>query len=359
MRRVRQLAPLLGTVAVVYAALLAPAQNADTGTVTGHVYCADTQKPARFANVRLEPVDSASNSGDSRAMFQRNFGGRGGFATTDSDGSFRMTGVSPGDYYADVMMPGYIQPLRGMLSDTANLSQADRDRITAQLTRVSVAANQTANVQVMIYRGAAINGTVSFDDSAPAAGVSVQALMLPAGSAASQATASTQQASFAGFARTDDRGQFRLTGLADGTYILSASPRSIFPIYYGNTIERSHAKKIELHAGDEATGADIQIPAAGMHRVSGVVTSQQDGHPLPRASVQLRLSSGDNGTISATTAADGTFTFNAVPDGKFTVLILNAYDPTTHAGYTSDGQALEVSGADVNDLVVNATARNQ
>jgi hypothetical protein len=345
MRRLRQFAPLLCTVAIIYAALFAHAQNADGGTVTGHVYCADTQKPARFANIRLQSVDAQ--------------GGRagGGFATTGSDGSFRITGVAPGDYYADVMMPGYIQPLRGMLSDTASLSQADRDRIAAQLTRVSLAANQTANVQIMIYRGATINGTVSFDDSAPAAGVSVQALMLPAGSAVSQTTASTQQASFAGFARTDDRGQFRITGLTDGAYIVSAAPRSIFPIYYGNTIERSHARVIDVHAGEEATGADIQIPAAGMHRVSGAVTSQQDGHPLSRASVQLRLSSGDNGTISATTAADGTFTFNAVPDGKFTVLVLNAYDPTTHAGYTSAGQALEVSGADVNDLVVSATPR--
>lgn len=359
MRTSWQSASLLCAAAIVGAGSPSLAQSADTGTVTGHVYCADTQKPARFANLRLEPVDSASNSGDSRVMFQRNFGGRGGFATTDSDGAFRITGVAPGDYYADVMMPGYIQPLRGMLNDTANLSQADRDRITTQLTRVNVAANQTANVQVMIYRGATINGTVSFDDSSPAAGVSVQALILPASSGGAPNTTNTQQGSFAGFTRTDDRGQFRITGLADGTYIVFASPRSIFPIYYGNTIERSHAKKLDLHAGDEATGADIQIPAGGMHRVSGVVTSQQDGHPLPRASVQLRLSSGDNGTISATTASDGTFTFNAVPDGKFTVLILNAYDPTTHAGYTSAGQALEVSGADVNDLVVNATARNQ
>jgi hypothetical protein len=345
MRRLRQLAPLLCTVAIVYVALLGHAQNADSGTVTGHVYCADTQKPARFANIRLQSVEAQ--------------GGRfgGGFATTGSDGSFRITGVAPGEYYADVMMPGYIQPLRGMLNEMANLAQADRDRIAAQLTRVSVTANQIANVQIMIYRGGTINGTVSFDDSAPAAGVAVQALVLPSGSAGSQTTAGTQQASFAGFTRTDDRGQFRLTGLADGTYIVFAAPRSIFPIYYGNTIERSHAKKLEVHAGDEATGADIQIPAAGMHRVSGVVTSQQDGHPLSRASVQLRLSSGDNGTISATTASDGTFTFNAVPDGKFTLLILNAYDPISHAEYASGGQALEVSGADVTDLVVNATPR--
>jgi hypothetical protein len=343
MRGHRHFAPLLCT-AILLVAFFAHAQG-DTGIVTGHVYCADTQKPARFANIRLESLDSQAGR----------FGG--GFATTGSDGAFRITGVAPGEYYADVMMPGYIQPLRGMLNDMASLSQADRDRITAQLTRVSVSANQTANVQVMIYHGGTINGTVNFDDGGPAAGVAVQALILPANAAGSQTISNTQQATFVAFTRTDDRGQFRLTGLTDGTYIVLAAPRSIFPIYYGNTIERSHAKKLDVHAGDEATGADIQIPVVGMHRVSGIVTSQQDGHPLARASVQLRLSSGDNGTISAMTASDGSFTFNAVPDGQFTVLVLNAYDPTTHAGYASTGQAVEVSGTDVTDVVVNATPR--
>jgi hypothetical protein len=339
-------ASLLCMVIVVLAALALLAQYSDTGTVTGHVYCADTQKPARFANVRLQPVDAQGGR----------FGSRGGFATTGSDGSFRMTGVSPGDYYADVMMPGYVQPLRGM-RDLQNMAAADRDRISAQLTRVSVAANQAANVQVMIYRGATISGTVSFDDGTPAAGVSIQAFVLASTSTGTQTTGPTQQ-SIAGFGQTDDRGQFRVTGLADGTYVVSAAPHSIFPIYYGNTIERSKAKKFDVHAGDEVPGTDIQVPAAGMHSVSGVVVSQQDGHALPRASVQLKLSSGDTGTISATTGSDGTFTFTAVPDGKFTVELSNAYDPSTRIGYTSASQPLEVNGTDVSDLVVNAAPQN-
>jgi Carboxypeptidase regulatory-like domain len=252
-------------------------------------------------------------------------------------------------------MPGYIEPLRGLLRNLENIPAAERDRIVAQLTRVSVAANQSANVQIMIYRGATISGTVSFDDGAPAAGVAVQAYVL-ASNASAQSPGSTQQQSFTGSVQTDDRGQFRLTGLADGTYIVYAAPRSIFPIYYGNAIERSHAKKLDVHAGDEVPGTDIQIPA-GMHSISGVVVSQQDGHALPRASVQLRLTSGDTATISATSAPDGTFTFNAVPDGKFTVEISNAYDPVTRTGYASSGQALEVNGTDVSGVVVNAAPR--
>jgi hypothetical protein len=245
-----------------------------------------------------------------------------------------------------------------MLRDLQNLTPADRDRISAQLTRVNVAANQAANVQVMIYRGATISGTVSFDDGTPAAGVSIQAFVLATNSTGTQTASATQQQSFAGFAQTDDRGQFRVTGLADGTYVVFAAPHSIFPVYYGNTIERSKAKKLDVHAGDEVPGTDIQVPAGGMHSVSGVVVSQQDGHALPRASVQLKLSSGDTGTISATTGSDGTFTFSAVPDGKFTVELSNAYDPSTRVGYTSAGQPLEVNGTDVSDLVVNAAPQN-
>jgi hypothetical protein len=349
MRSHRQVASLFCAAVAILAAFPVCGQSVDTGSVTGHVYCADTQKPARFANIRLQPVESQE------VRFGVRFGRGGGFATTGSDGSFRITGISPGEYYADVMMPGYIQPLRGIYRDLQNLAPADRDRVTAQLTRVSVAANQTANVQAMIYRGATITGTVSFDDGAPAAGVAMQAFVLQSSATGAQSTASTQQPSFAGFAQTDDRGQFRLTGLADGTYIVFAAPRSIFPIYYGNTVERSSAKKLDVHAGEELPGTDIQIPATGMHRISGVVVSQQDGHALSRASVQLRLGSGNTASISATTASDGTFSFNAVPDGKFTVQISNAYDPATHAGYTSSDQALEVNGTDVTDLIVNAT----
>lgn len=342
----RHLAPLLWTVALGTVSFVVHAQNTDSGTVTGHVFCADTQKPARFASIRLQPVDG-----------QAGRGGRGGFATTGSDGSFRITGVPPGDYYADVTMPGYIQPLRALMRDPQDLSTTDRDRLTAQLTRVNVANNQSATAQVTIYRGATVSGMITFDDGAPAPGIGVQAYALSQGSTTGGQGNGPLQ-SFAAFAQSDDRGQYRLTGLSDGTYVIFASPRSLFPIYYGNTIEKNDAKKLEVHAGDEVPGTDIQIPAGGMHRVSGVVVSQQDGHPLARASIQLRLSSGDSNAIGATTGSDGTFNFSAVPDGKFTVQVSNAYDANGRTGYSSTGQALEVNGTDVTDLVVNAAAHN-
>jgi hypothetical protein len=62
MRSHRQLASLFVTLVAALIVHFAAAQSSDTGNVTGHVYCADTQKPARFANVRLQSVDVTSNA---------------------------------------------------------------------------------------------------------------------------------------------------------------------------------------------------------------------------------------------------------------------------------------------------------
>ncbi len=349
MRHARRMVLTLWTVTVAATAPAAFAQNVETGVVMGHVYCADTQKPARFATIRLQPVDNELGRGAGS-----------GFGTTGPDGSFRITGVTPGDYYAEVTMPGYVQPLRGHFGDLEQLSSAQRDRITAQLTRVSVTGNQPVTVQVTIFRGATITGSVSFDDGSPAPGVSVQAFTATpdttTGSQAAQTGTTPRQ--FGGSAMTDDRGQFRVTGLGDGIFTVQATPRSVFPVYYGNTIALQSAKKLDLHSGDEVTGVDIVVPALGMHRVSGVVVAQQDGHSLARASVQLRLSSGEGVTLSATTGSDGSFTFDAVPDGKFSLQVSNAYDAATHTGYSSAAQPFEVNGTDVADMVVDATAHN-
>ena len=331
---------------------VARAQSTDAGAVTGRVYCADTQKPARFAMVRLQTIDVSGRSS----------GGRGGFATTGPDGSFSMSDVSAGDYYADVTMPGYVQPLRGHYGDLQQMSTADRDRINAQLTRVSVQANQSVAVQVTIYRGATVSGAVSYDDGAPAPGIAVQAFTAPpdatTGSLAASADAGGQTRQFAASAYSDDRGQFRLTGLSAGIYTVQATPRSVFPVFYGNTIEVGNAKKLDLHTADEATGIDIQIPAAGMHRVSGVVVSQGNGHGLAHASVQLTLASGNGNPIGAVSGTDGSFTFAAVPDGKFLAQATGAYDSATHTSYSGQSLAVEVNGTDIPDLVLNVTPHN-
>ena len=126
-----------------------------TGTVTGRVFCDDTNAPARLARVMLLPVTEVSQS-----VEQAN---RHGVAASESgapltlpstnsvqtglDGSFTMTDLKPGAYYAIAEMPGYLSPV-------SNLSEEDwirpttsvADRMAKVLQRVSVEGGRTTVV---------------------------------------------------------------------------------------------------------------------------------------------------------------------------------------------------------------------
>jgi hypothetical protein len=86
-------------------ALAATAQNNSakpgTGTVTGHVYCADTNAPARMATVQLEPVKVAEERGTNHP-YPNSGSVIGGVVQTGFDGSFTLANIPPGSYYVVV-----------------------------------------------------------------------------------------------------------------------------------------------------------------------------------------------------------------------------------------------------------------
>ncbi len=316
------------------------------GSVYGHVFCADSQKPARFAIVRLQPARAEANG----------FGMGFVMATTGSDGSFEMTGVAPGEYYVEATLAGYVQPMRGMRAeDLQQLPQAEQDRITAQMTRVSVPANQAVSAQVTIYRGGVLSGTVAYDDGSFAPGVFIMAIPSdPDLTTGAASPAVVRPHRFGNSNQTDDRGRFRITGLPDGVYTVQAWPRTMLPTFLGNTVSRTRAKRVQIRGGDEHSGLDIQVPVVGLHRVAGVVVAQKDGHALPRTSVSLRIE-GDAGDTEISTSAgpDGSFVFPTVPDGRYTANVSGAYDQTTHTSYRGTSAEVEVNGADAPDLLLN------
>ena len=63
-----------------------------TGAVTGHVYCADTNLPARFASVALEPVEIAPERPTGQPSQQPTVK----VAQTRLDGGFSVARVKPG-----------------------------------------------------------------------------------------------------------------------------------------------------------------------------------------------------------------------------------------------------------------------
>ena len=320
-----------------------------SGSVSGHVYCADTQKPARFASVHLKMTDPGG------LTIGRRFGQGASFTTTGADGSFSVSNMAPGEYLVDASLPGYLQPLRGLGGeDLSQMSQAEQDKLRASLTRVTVLPNQTVTATVTIYRGGVLSGAVSFDDGSPAPGVPVMAQNADpdASTGAQNNDADSRHLSYS--AQTDDRGQFRVVGVPPGVYTLKAWPRSDFPTFLGNTVATSRAKKVALKQGEERTGLDIQIPVVGLHHVGGSVVAQRDGRVVAHAPVALRLADENGGPqVTTTTAADGSFSFATVPDGKYALEVNGAYDPVTGARFGPATVTTDVSGSDVGDVVVN------
>ena len=311
-----------------------PAQE-QVGSVTGHVYCDDTHQVARLANVTLQPLSMAATK-------RKDLNGAVGtptITTTDLNGRFTLSDLSPGTYLVLAWMPGYVSPLTQITEDT-DLRAHFLQTLETVLPQVEVKGHQTSTIDVTLRRGAIVTGSVTYDDGTPAVGFHVKA-MLPPGTKNGGRTLllSDTAAEALGFDITDDGGHYRLSGLPAGSFVISISPggsgrgcgilggsckfvvtppnSGIFKIYSGNVLRLKDAKTFSVVEGGQRDDLDIVIPVMKLHQVAGVVVARSDGHPLRGGSVQLLYA--DDNSIAQTTHVneDGTFVLNFVQDGTY------------------------------------------
>lgn len=328
-------------------ALAATAQNNSarpgTGTVTGHVYCADTNAPARMVSVQLKPVkEIAPRPGaDTHGVSEP----ASGIVQTTLDGSFAIPKVAPGSYYVMVTASGYLSPK----PDDANSGDAKPQSPTSQppvaIPKVDIQADQTANIDIRLERGAAVSGTIRFDDGSPATNVLVVLLRknkdkwvpLPTGDYGAFAMPSSLM--------TDDLGHYRNGGLRSGEYLLMAtlihvdlaSPsalesgepgtiRSVLPIYSGDTARKSEAVPFKLGPGEDRSGVDITIPLSKLHSISGVVTAISNGHVINSGHITIEDPVDQESVADGMLDSDGIFHLDGVPEGSYTLRIHDAGD---------------------------------
>ncbi|UWZ85982.1 MSCRAMM family protein [Occallatibacter riparius] len=308
-----------------------------TTTVSGHVYCADTNSPARKASVILQPADQIDAI---RPGEDQHISSRGEMAQTLLDGSFTIAHVEPGTYYVIATQQGYVSPLTSVYVPPAGQPTSDPAKpkkpvMTAP--RIVVQSNLPVSVNVSIERGAAVSGAILYDDGSPAVGVHVSILVhakdswtaLPSSPVASQSYASG----------TDDQGRYRISGLPAGEYLLEASLSlqgmhykvdehngtsvGTWPIYslsfYGNgSSRRKDGTPIKVGPGEEVGGQDIQIPLTRLHTIRGSLVAAHDGHILNGGKLSI-LYADDRSEAGHTTVSkdDNTFTFAFVPEGDY------------------------------------------
>jgi hypothetical protein len=313
------------------------AAQAPTGTVTGTVMAQDTQRPVRFAQVQLQGVVAPSTVPDARGT---GFGGGAATANlrTDIDGTFVAAGVAPGDYYVMATATGYVSERTQMQAQVA--AGADPSALLASLPQVHVTANATSNVVLSLVRGAALAGHVEWEDGSAAAGISVQAAPSVANSALPSGLRVLQ--SFGGgtpYAITDDRGNFRMSGLPTGDYVVSATIQptsqqggfgrgvqysSPIRIYAPGVFRKSAAKPVSVRAGDERTDLRLVLDLQGVHTVSGTVVSSSPGQTVASGRVALTDASDSSLQIQGSIGTQGQFKLPYVPPGTYTLQISGA-----------------------------------
>jgi hypothetical protein len=320
-----------------------------TGGVTGHVLCGDTNLPARFASVLLQPVyeaipvKSKSTSGADENQDTPSVS----ISQTMLDGSYSISGVKPGRYYVIVEKMGYLSPLSQLTREQLNKPDDTSAAIISRLLApVTITANHVATADVRILRGATITGSIRFDDGSPNGGGNISLMRKGRAGKWEKFRAGLVLAIFNNLA-VDDEGRYRMTGLPAGEYLVKAEIdvrelkiNNIFSEFHGSSINESYslsiysggalrtrdAKPIKLQEGEAADLVDIEIPVSKMHTVTGSVTDAS-GRPINAAKVSL-LYPDDNTELASTKVEkdDPEFHFFFVPEGDYTLKVTEARD---------------------------------
>ena len=354
---------MLAAAALICASAVIVAQKTDAndpvGTLVGHVYCGDTNAPARFARVTLEAVQDQASPVNAPASAQG--GGTASGSTvstveTAPDGSFTMEKVKPGDYYVNVEKEGYISP-KAMFApkELADPTPDTRALMDKTMNRVRVEQGGAAHIEIRLERGAAVSGTVLYDDGSPAG--EIQLKLLHKDSAGKWVPVSGYGRKFGAGITTDDRGRYRIASLLADEYMLEtdislsdiktrtvesngrtmnfamANQRSSLSFYGTGALTTSDAKSFTLRAGRDHMDENVTIPLAKLHKLSGRVAAGQDGHSVNAASVTLVTREGGKKITSAPISReDGLFHFDFVPEGDFLLKVSNARDVVWERG---------------------------
>jgi len=338
------------------------------GQVTGRVSCADIGQPARFATVQLigehpdsNPVFDPATMGKN-PDFEKTFAkaltavmkGNNLSAVTGIDGSFSLDKVPPGTYYAVAQLAGYQSPFSQFSAiERMKADEATIKAVEALAEKIVVQPGQSAHVEIRLERGSSISGTVRYDDGSPAPAVN-PVLMTQGKDGKWKDLSSTGMLPV----MTDDRGRYRIFGLAAGKYAIKAalptmqtttglgasvsmhmSMGDALIVYSGGALHEKDVKPIEVGAGDDVDGIDVIFPLDNLHAVVGSVVAKADNHPVDAGTVVLEDADTKNTVRTAMVEQDGSFHLNYVPEGQYVLHVSGAGD-TDSAGTTDSGSDL-------------------
>lgn len=280
---------------------IAPSQTPATFSAHGRVVDDPGGKPLRKVGVQFT-LHGEPNNDEHSTM-------------TDAEGVFEVENLKPGRYRVLLDRAGYV-PLekRSWFGVNMNLRSAE----------------DAKNLVLHMQAAAVITGKIVDSDGDPIPNASVEAM--PPGPGRSR------MAGFAGFGNTNDLGEFRISNLRPGKYVLmvtatgrarlskpadpqkdsSKTSLNYVPTYYPATLDKSQAVVLELHPGDE-TPVSFTPLQSQTFSIRGTVAK-----PAGAMMVQILLRPQDGGEMQQNTsvAEDGPFEFHDLLPGVYTAYLM-------------------------------------
>jgi hypothetical protein len=296
-------------------------------------------------------------------------------AITHDDGTFAFEGLPAGRYTLSAAKDGYV----GMGYGAARPERRGSPIIGRD--------GESLRLTVRLPRGSVITGIVTTPDGQPAAGLTVSALE-------NRYDTQTGERRLTAVSRTptqtDDRGVYRIHGLAAGEYAVAAHGRSapgapsevqalsaadiqraragesalprrtvtLAPVFFPGTPIASQAAMVTLGKGEERTGVDIVFQFAPTARVEGAVLSPHTGGV--NVSLSSRATTRTPGIptgfgVQKRVDADGRFAFGGVPPGHYTLSASSWIPPAMPESSLWASTDVSVNGEDISGIVLTLT----
>jgi protocatechuate 3,4-dioxygenase beta subunit len=332
-------------VILLVALSLLPVPSADqTGHISGIVTVEGTSAPIADARVTIILVVP---SGPIRQP-QR--------TVTGQDGRFQFDDVEPGGYRISVEKMGFA-PAR-------NLPGQELD----QLVRVG-AGQSVDGVDRRLEKGAVISGRIFDANGEPIPDLRMMAMRRLSSGRGGPVRLTPAPGQSLG---SNDLGEFRISGLPPGEYVVAAMPspmhssgsQSTFPgprtilaqTFYPGTADELVATLVKVTAGAEVANISFAVQSTAAFRISGTVVDE-NGNAIANANVML---DGDGTTfffpgLNTRTGADGHFVIADVPPGSYhmhATPMMTGSVSTRSPAATAPPRAIVVRDSDITGLLV-------
>lgn len=233
--------------------------------------------------------------------------------TTDDDGVFEARGLRAGQYTAEATVNQIVW-------------RYGQERVGQASRPIAVSTDQAVEgIDIILPAARAIYGVVADEHGEPVQGARVQTFQIQYAGDRLVATPVGQER------RTDDRGSYRLWGLYDGSYLISASmdgaisgrapSRSTYAtLYYPASPTVGGAQRIDLR---EDVTANIAFGPVTLSEVIGVALDGEAQLVAGRVQlIEVRQQGFVSAARSGTIRPDGTFAIRHVPPGNYVLQVL-------------------------------------